>query len=348
MPELGFRDVEASLFTGTRVAAHQRLTDYIFTDHSPFAPLCHLPGLSGLWRRLTPRGRRYLNFFIHRGSEVTRGRTLPRASLIPPSHMPFVAPVATGSADDSGAFGNLESLFDLARRSKKTWLYAAPPRVSRWGSTDGRVEARVFASLSQGLRDLYYVKLGDLDRVSHRFGPSSSEAAACRRVTARRISNLVRLLEGRAGPLRWILFSDHGFLDVARHIAPPPWLEPLHRQGRIRYFVDSTMLRIRVMPGEVPAELTTPFTGAVALDEERRASLGLAWGSPQLGDHVWLAPHGAVFWPDFFSGCPPAGMHGYFPHPDCACPLEVHGIPHVPVISTHAELGLWLKDLLRE
>jgi len=349
MPELGFRDVEASLFTGTPVSVHQRLTDYVFADHSPFTPLCRLPGLSPVWRHLAPARRRYLNFLVHRGSEIVRGCTLPRASLIPPSQMAHVAPVAQGSADDPGAFGSCESLFDVLRRSGKTWLYAAPPKVSRWGATDSRVESRVLASLSTGVRDLYFVKLGDLDRISHRFGPSSPQAASCRRVIARRINTLLGALEERAGPLRWILLSDHGFLEVSRHVQPPSCLSTLCDQGTIRYFVDSTIIRIRRMTTQgIPVELTSSLEGTVPLTEETRASLGLDWGSPQLGDCAYLAAPGAVFWPDFFSASPPAGMHGYLPHPACACPLEMHGIPRAPSISTHAELGAWLKLLVQE
>ena len=99
---------------------------------------------------------------------------------------------------------------------------------------------------------------------------------------------------------------------------------------------------------DIPVELTSSLEGAIPLAEETRASLGLDWGSPQLGDCAYLTAPGTVFWPDFFSASPPAGMHGYLPHPACACPLEMHGIPRAPSISTHAELGAWLKLLVQE
>lgn len=348
MPELGFRDVEASLFTGTPVAVHGLLTDYVFSARSPFVPLCKMPGVARLWAALRPRQRRLLGFVIHRGSEMIHGARLPRASLIPPRDMAHVAPASTGSADDAGHFGVRESLFDMLRRMGMTWLYAAPPKVSRWGATDRRVEAMVLSALARPPRELYFVKLGDLDKVSHSFGPTSPQAAACRRVTARRVNTIVSAVSSVTRTLRWVLFSDHGFLPVHRHVSPPPWLASLRDEGRLWYFVDSTMIRVKLC-GADDARFDIDERGeAMRRAEAARAALGLPWGSPQLGDRAFLAPPGTVFWPDFFCTTPPAGMHGYLPHPECACPFEAHGFSRVPRLATHAELGAWLMETIRE
>ncbi len=347
MPELGFRDVEASLFTGTPVAVHHRLTDYVFSDHSPFAPSCLIPGVRALWRLLSPRGRRLLNFLVYRSSELLHCRHLPRTSLIPPELLPSVAPSFLGGADEPDAFAPSLSLFDLLRHAGKTWLYAAPPRVSRWGARDSRVETMVLRSLTKGVRDFYFIKFGDLDRASHRFGPSSTEAASCRRATARRIATLVGEIGSRSTAMRWVVLSDHGFVDVRAHMPPPRALEELRRDGAGSFFVDSTMVRIRYTQGCRVVSPQLP-RGASPLPDEVRRSFGLEWGSPQLGDETWIAAHGVVFWPDFFSPSPPKGMHGYLPHDDCLSPFEAHGFGTVPTLTTHAEVGEWLMEQVRE
>ncbi|MBN1425006.1 alkaline phosphatase family protein [Candidatus Fermentibacteria bacterium] len=348
MPQLGFRDVEASIFTGVSVAAHQWLTDYVFSEQSPFEAVCRIPGIDLLWHSLTPRHRRYLNFLLYRISSSLNHRILPRSSLIPPRFLRHVAPAFSSRPDESGAFGDTESLFDVLRQMGKAWLFAAPPRISPWGATDCRVEAFVFRSFAKGLRDFYFIKLGDLDKVSHRFGPSSTQAAHCRAVTARRIANVLGEMQSRAPGLRIVIFSDHGFLPVSRCIRPPQWLDEVAGQGGIRYFIDSTMVRIKYAGGAETPRLPPAPPDMVPLSETDRESFGLAWGSPQLGNHAWLAPPGAVFWPDFFCAAPPAGMHGYLPHPECACPLEIRGFARMPSVTTHAELGAWLKEVVAE
>ncbi len=352
MPELGFRNVEASLFTGQPISVHGRWTDYIYSgDHSPFAPVANIPGIDSLWKMAPRKSRRYFNFLIYRMSSLIHGVSLPRSSLIPPRILAHTVPAQPLPPDSQGAYESIESIHDVLRRKHKKWLFLAPPRISFFGSKDTLVEAKFFSSLSKGgLRDFYYVKFGDLDRISHIYGPDSLEAKQCLNRTMRRVKTMVTELSAASSSLRWLLISDHGFLPVTGQIVVPDWLNHCLATGEIiHYFVDSTIFRIWLREAGDPGGLRRrleEWGKARLLGEDTRLSLGLQWGSPQLGHIALTSAHGSIFWPDFFSSSPPAGMHGYLPHEDLACPVETHGLPPLPTDLNHTVLGAWLKEIL--
>ncbi len=352
MPELGFRSVEASLFTGEPLSVHQQWTDYEHTESSPFLPVCRTPGLAAIWDCCPRPARRYMNFLIYRLSSLIHGMVLPRSSMIPPGFLCRSRPTQDRCPDSSRAYGEIESLFDLLRDQGRSWLYLAPPKMGFLGARDEKVESRFYASLSSGVRDFYYIKFGDLDGISHAFGPDSSQARRCIVRTKRRIRAICSALSRRSSHLRWILLSDHGFLPVTSLIPLPTWLPGALAEGTLQhYFVDSTLLRLWLnRPSErdnIIQELHT-WGGGDLLSEETRERLGLAWGSPQLGHIVCVAPHGAIFWPDFFSAKAPVGMHGYQPHPDLVSPIETHGLGPLPSEMDHVFVGRWLKEVLRD
>jgi len=351
-PELGFRDVEASLFTGQPVSVHGRWTDYVYGgDCSPFVPVAKIPGIDSLWKMAPRRSRRYLNFLMHRLSTLIHGISLPRSSLIPPGILAHSMPAQPVPPDSQGAYETVESIFDILRRRRKKWLFLAPPRISFFGSKDILVEKKFFSSLSKdGLRDFYYIKLGDLDRISHIHGPDSPEASQCLNRTMRRVKTMVSELSVAGSSLRWLLISDHGFLPVTGQIVVPDWLNHCLATGEIiHYFVDSTILRVWLHDPTDPGGLKNrleEWGKARPLGEDTRHAIGLEWGSPQLGHIAFTSPHGSVFWPDFFSSSPPAGMHGYLPHEHLSCPVETHGLPPLPTPLSHTALGAWLKEIL--
>lgn len=340
VPEFGFRDVEASLFTGAPLREHGRLTDYVRSSQSPFLPVCRAPGLHWVWGRASPKARRLLAFVLYRVCERLHRVRLPRASLIPPPVLAHVRPVCVGSPDDPHTFAPLVSVFDRLREAGRSWLYAAPPRVSPWGATDERVEALVYRSLRGEPKDFYFVKFGSVDRASHLWGPDSDAARLARRRVFRRIRHIVEAIGSRTR-LRWVLCADHGFTSVSRVIDPNPWLRTWTGDGQV-VFVDSTMVRVW---GADPQRTPPPPQGMHPLEEVKPDLWGLPKGGPVLGEVTFVASPGCVVWPDYFSVRPPAGMHGYLPHPQAAAPLEFHGV-QTPPVETFAQLGAWLAEAL--
>lgn len=350
MPNAGFRHAEASLFTGEPAARHGIWTDYGYSTTTPFRAVCRAPGLSRLWMLLPRAHRRYLNFLIHRVSEMLSKNSLPRSSLIPPRLLAHALPTQRVAPDSDEAYPGFDSIFTTLRAQRRRWLYLGPPHISYFGARDALVEKRLYAALRRRRYDFYYIKLGDLDSVSHAFGPDSAEARGCRTATLRRIENMRSEIHHAHGNVRWVLLSDHGFVTVKGAIPTPPWLEESFAARRLLYyFVDSTILRLW-LPDPADGDDVRQRMAAVEqvepLDDRTRKALGLEWGSSQVGHLAFLCRTGMVFWPDFFSVHPPKGMHGYLPTDDLACPVETHGMPTVEGAMDHALLGRLLRQVI--
>jgi predicted AlkP superfamily pyrophosphatase or phosphodiesterase len=112
-----------------------------------------------------------------------------------------------------------------------------------------------------------------------------------------------------------VICSDHGMADVERAVdaglrsrfgAPRP--------GRYVYFLDANMLRVwsddARLRDDVGAFLRERGDG-VLLTPAQRVRHGIA--SPAFGDHVFVLDEGAIFWPGWYGGYFPRGMHGYMP-----------------------------------
>ena len=344
---LGFRNVEASLFTGLPLAEHGQWTDYRFSSGGPFRFLRSVPLVQSVWDALPRKHRRYFGFLIFRCAALLGGNIPARSSLIPPrilASTEFTQPLA---ADHKNAYPGSDSLFDLLRQKGRTWLYLAPPRLGFFGASDLKVERRFYASLKKGVRDFYFIKLGDLDGICHRYGPESPEARLCLRRTWRRFYGMRAALQHAVSRLNWVCLSDHGFMTVDYTITPPQWLWRAFDEGRLRhFFIDSTILRLWLDRKEDSAYFETLCRGIPGLSlmsDDQTASLGLKRGSSVSGDFCCVAPPGAVIWPDFFSVSPPKGMHGYAPHPKLDSPISYHGLDQLPETVDHTEVGSWLK-----
>ena len=345
---LGFRHVEASLFTGCSLADHRQWTDYRYSNTGPFRFLRILPMIKPLWNTCPRHLRRYLGFLIYRSAAFS-GHSVPaRSSLIPPrilTSTEFTQPVA---ADHEDAYPGIESLFDLLRAKERTWLYLAPPRLGFFGASDQKVEHRFYGSLKNGVKDFYFIKLGDLDGISHRYGPDSPEAQSCLRRTWRRFYGMRSALHHAVSRLDWVCLSDHGFVTVDHIITPPEWLWNAFDHGILKYFfIDSTILRLWVhRTGDIPEieNLCRGIPGLHFLNDHTRHALGLDLDSSVLGDICCIAPPGSVIWPDFFSVSPPKGMHGYEPHPELDSPISYRGLEPLPETVDHARVGSWLKN----
>jgi len=344
---LGFRHVETGLFTGQPLAEHEQWTDYRYSDNSPFRPLRRVPMLQSFWKACPRKYRRYLGFLMYRYAAMS-GHPIPaRSSLIPPNILVSTAFTQPYAADEIDAYSGYESLFDILRKKGRTWLYLAPPRLGFFGASDMKVERLFYRSLKKGVKDLYFIKLGDLDGICHRYGPDSPEARSCLRITWRRLHGMRSALHLAVSTLDWVCLSDHGFMTVDKTVSPPNWIWKAFDDGKLRhFFIDSTILRLWVRQREdIPhfEKLCREISGLQCMDRVRREAVGLNPDSPEFGDICCTAPPGSVIWPDFFSAAPPKGMHGYDPNPELDSPISYHGLDPLPETVDHAMVGSWLK-----
>jgi hypothetical protein len=339
---VGFRGVEASLFTGTETAVHGVWTDYRRGDASPYAWVGRIPGLVPAYNSLGRRGRHLVGAAAHQWTRAAnRNPSLPKSSLVPLdilAHMEFTSARLPWAR---GAYGAIPSLFDHLRRHDRSFVCLAPPSVSFWRTTDDTVMRALQKCLAGKRHDFYYVKLVDLDHVSHRHGPDSEAAVRAMARSLREAEEAMAMVRARAGDVRTVVLSDHGFLSVERHVSVEQTLREWRRRfGDFLYFLDSTLVRCWCR-NEVARERLTSYldtvVGLTPLDDELRRRYGLDQLPSAYGDLVYVADHGWVVWPDFFRASPPCGMHGYLPHPELEAGIRVDGFEtsHVPSRFAH-------------
>jgi hypothetical protein len=129
--------------------------------------------------------------------------------------------------------------------------------------------------------------------------------------------------------LNVIVLGDHGMHSTVGTVEVSPLLEDLgcmprpHRDPRLWWFVDSTMLRVwSDRPGDSDA-MRSRLTTALA---DRACGRVLSTSEMEVvdpqrsrafGDAIFVCNPGWVLSPDFFrSAGVPAGMHGYHPSHD--------------------------------
>jgi hypothetical protein len=327
---VGFRGVEASLFTGTETSVHGIWTDYRRGPASPYAWLRRIPGLVPTYHALPRGGQRLLGVVVHQWTRVaTMNAALPKSSLIP---FDILAEMEFASARlpwAHGAYGALPSLFDHLRLHGRSFVCLAPPSVSAWRTTDDKVTKALRESLKRGRRDFYYVKLVDLDRASHRYGPDSDVARQVLRRTLSTVDELATLMRERLGEVRAVVLSDHGFLPVERHVDVAGRLQEWRRRfNDFVYFLDSTLVRCWCHTDASRHRLMSYLgdeAGLTRLDDQLLQRYGLDQLPGAYGDITYVAGHGWVVWPDFFWATPPLGMHGYLPHPSLEAGLRIDG-----------------------
>jgi hypothetical protein len=180
--------------------------------------------------------------------------------------------------------------------------------------------------LKEGDEDLLFCYTADLDAALHREG--SSGAAPCRLLDT--YDAWLRNLKDacRPGEELWLyLVSDHGMVDVDRHIDVMGRLEGLTARWPRDYlaFFDSTMARFwwrsAGARAEVQAALADGPDGAWLTPEDvARHSVPSAHDA--FGEDLYLLRQGALLLPSFMGRDPVAAMHGYDPaHPDMAALL---------------------------
>jgi hypothetical protein len=186
---------------------------------------------------------------------------------------------------------------------------------------DSIVAARLHDALSTNV-DAVFAAFPDLDRTLHRFGfgPESEMKMGFYR-------DLIEQLGERAE--RIVVCSDHGMSDVSSSIDVFGRLDRLGRRSSMRWFIDSTIVRVWNPTDSQLDEMLRLFGQHAlrVLDDDERLALGVS--SRQFGDLIALAPIGSVFSPNFYGRSRSKGMHGYWP--DDSSQWGVFGVRGMPM-----------------
>ena len=224
--------------------------------------------------------------------------------------------------DDIFAPGGLpvDSLWDSIAR-----------RGLRWAHWDWRTpEAEAFSALERKLRDgderLLVCYTADLDALLHREGSAGRGVRERLERYGAWIERLESLAARRGDTLRLYLMSDHGMVDVARHVDAIGPLRPLAARPWRDYtaFFDSTFARFWWHAPAVREPVRAALAGLPGhwLSEDELAREGCRFAHAEYGEDLFLLDPGVLMVPSFMGRGAVAAMHGYTPaHPDMAALL---------------------------
>lgn len=210
------------------------------------------------------------------------------------------------------------SFFDPFREDEVLYL-AYPNREQRTQPL-----LKLFRERSRPHTRFSYVHFAELDWEQHRSGPDGPPV----RRTLLEIDDAIRQMHAHAldlwsGPVRFIIFGDHGAvlakdtldLEALLEINPN---DPSTRIG-LDYFLDSTMARFwfderaQFRKPAILETLSKLDCGRIVLPEDL-PQLGCRYDRNTFGDVFFCLNEGWCFFPSFFHrNESPRGMHGYLP-----------------------------------
>lgn len=328
-----------TLFTGRMPAEHGRWVMY-----RRAGPVSCFRGFGALrWLPRRARDSWRLGRVLHRVVQRRGVRGYFQLYEVPRS---LLERFDLGERDDIFAPGGLpvDSLWDSLARRGLPWAHWD------WRTPEPVAMAALERRLTDGDERLLVLYTADLDALLHREGSGGTgvrERLARYSVWLERLESLAR---ARGDTLWLYVVSDHGMVDVARHVDVMGRLASLAPKMPRDYlaFYDSTMARF--WWGEPRArELVRAKLGGLPgrwLETEALARMGCGFADRAYGDDVFLLEPGVLLVPSFMGSAPVAAMHGYDPsHPDMAA-LLLSNRPVREGVTRLADVRGWLEDEL--
>jgi predicted AlkP superfamily pyrophosphatase or phosphodiesterase len=202
----------------------------------------------------------------------------------------------------------------LTSQGKNWFFHAAPDYNVDIGSVKAHIASALFPPCPFAL-----IHVGDLDRVGHRYGPDSPERRAASKNVDSELREIYGLLEGRFSSVHFLIFSDHGMVEVKEFLDVQKALGDLNLDVRKEYlvFLDSTMARFWFFTEDARktiSETLLSLRGGHVLTQEEHVKHHLQYGHNRFGDLIFLADPGVLIFPNFYQSKKPVkGMHGYMP-----------------------------------
>jgi len=313
---LGFNGIAATILTGTYPTDHMVWTQYVFAPRS--SPFDWVAPISGVLEKID-QGlgglksiRKALRFSILMTSLI-RGRATyyPGVHGVPIRMLPRLSFSTPRNLHEKGAFHPLLSLFDLLRHSELSFELAD----YSLGDSDQKVIRR--ALRMRGKPDLLYIRLMDLDEVTHMFGTGSPERVAALRETDRAVGLVLDHLQRKGVNPITVIFADHGMIDVEKRIDVLSRLRDsgLHQDEDCTVFLDSTLARFwarKQALERISESLNDVKSGRILTDEDM-----VQYHLPRsraYGDLIYLVDPGTIIYPNYYqTSSMVSAMHGYDP-----------------------------------
>jgi len=209
------------------------------------------------------------------------------------------------------------SLFDILRAPNLTWLWIAYPIAD----LHTKAVIKAFKEQINPTYDLVFLHLSELDWTGHDYGPNSEERKKALKEIDLAISEIIGFLEIMFQTVRWVIFGDHGMVEIKETLDLEtllsnnlPWKAP---EDYI-YFLDSTQARFWFKKEgarkDIQKFLSKLSEMGKVLGEKDYGELRIRFPHRKFGELFFVLHEGRVMYPDFFRRTsPPKGMHGYLP-----------------------------------
>jgi hypothetical protein len=172
---------------------------------------------------------------------------------------------------------------------------------------------------------IFFLYLGELDAMGHKYGPSSSEFNKILHSFDNKLNTFLTSLNNQ-GDFNLAIIGDHGMSDVKNCV---DFEKEINRSlssidlslNDVIIFCDSTVGRVWSKDGQVLDGLKNTLLDnnilnkyGVIFDESDYGKYEVPINLKKHGEIIWFANDGVVISPDYFYGLfPPKGMHGYLP-----------------------------------
>lgn len=160
--------------------------------------------------------------------------------------------------------------------------------------------------------DFFWLRIWDLDSITHKFGPNSSEIRKC----LQRIDYLCQKIYDNFRidyDIEFLFWSDHGMMEVKELIN----FEKIIKRINYPYFLDSTLARFWPPDNQAKSELIEKlnrYRGGRVLEQKDFEKYNLDFYDKHYGKVVFAVEPGNLIFPNFYNNSlPPKGMHGYNP-----------------------------------
>ena len=214
---------------------------------------------------------------------------------------------------------NAKTLFDEIRSRNVRFLYCDWPikssnkRIVLDWLVKNNDESKINNLIRQKDRaDIFWLRIWDLDSVSHEYGPNSIETDNC----IKRVDDLCQKLYlefAKDNEVEFLFWSDHGMLEINKTIC----FNEVIKDIKYPYFLDSTLARFWPNTNKEKTRLLgflKKIDGGRIMEKLDYEKYNLDYNDKRYGEVIFAVDPGNLIFPNFYSATKPVkGMHGYDP-----------------------------------
>ena len=206
-----------------------------------------------------------------------------------------------------------QTIFNIMKKNNHEYLYLGVPHTS--GTLHYIKEKLQEQDLMK--YDTLFFFISDLDNIGHKYGGDSKEYDLRLMEILKFVNGIGTIFSKNKIPHSFMIFGDHGMVDVKKVIDIEKILEGLGLETGKDYifFLDSTMARFWFINQDardiIFNSIPNSHLGGWISDEDKN-NYHINYSHNKFGDAIWWANAGTIISPNFWQGKRRIkGMHGY-------------------------------------